>query len=185
MKYGILAAAVLLIGTAVSIHPAFVAPTGLERRFPAPQGDTPGPSSPDRSGRAVEGIPAGAETGPRPGTAAMVAATKAAPAPAWRQGYARLIREVSLTLAQQSIVEGILRDREHEIRQYHDLLRTVGSIDLRQYEWKTSQMKENWFRKIDALLDGSQREAFVVLVQRGFLNEGLDFVVEPGMTVID
>jgi hypothetical protein len=83
------------------------------------------------------------------------------------------------------MVEEVLRDRQHEIRQYQDLLRTVGAIDLRQYEWKTSQMKESWFRKIDALLDRPQHEAFVVLVQRGFLNEGLDFVIEPGMTVLD
>jgi len=184
LKYAILTAAVLLIGAAAVVHPAFVAPARPERRIPA-QGDPAAPSSAERSGGRSEGVPRGAEALLQPGGVATGAASKGAPPPAWRPVYARLIQEISLNIAQQPVVEELLRDRQHEIRQYHDLLRTVGAIDLRQYEWKTSQMKENWFRKIDALLDRSQHEAFVVLVQKGFLNEGLDFVVEPGMTVLD
>jgi hypothetical protein len=180
LKHVILVAAVLLIGAAVVVHPAFVAPAAPERQTPR-LGDPPGQSSPERSGRVSEGIPRGAEALPQP----RAAASKGAPVPAWRQMYARLMQEVSPSTAQQPMLEEVLSDRQHEIRQYHDLLRTVGAIDLRQYEWETGQMKESWFRKIDALLDRSQHEAFVVLVQRGFLNEGLDFVIEPGMTVID
>jgi hypothetical protein len=185
VKYGIPLAAILLIGIAVGVHPAFVAPGDPERRLPAPPGIPPGSSSSDHNGRTREASSGGAEATPLSGAAATVVPSKGVSPPSWRTMNARLIQDVSLTLTQQAMVEEILRDRHHEIRQFHELLRSVGAIDLRQYDWKTSLMKESWFRKIDALLDRPQHEAFVILVQRGFLNEGLDFVVEPGMTVID
>jgi hypothetical protein len=96
-----------------------------------------------------------------------------------------LEREVILTTIQQIAVEQALRDREDEIKAWHEGIRRAGLIDIRHYEWQVGLMKEAWFRKIDAVLDREQHEQLVVLVGKGFLNEGLAFTVEPGMTVLD
>src|SRR5262249_4389849 len=116
--------------------------------------------------------------------ALIVPARKTAEVP-WRKVYAQLAQDVALTAIQHAAIEQILRDRDDEIRRYHDLMRSSRVIDLRQFEWQTAWMKEDWFRRIDAHLDRRQHEQFVVLVQKGFLNAGLELTVEPGTTVID
>jgi len=92
---------------------------------------------------------------------------------------------LSLTEDQNTVVEGLLRRREDEIKELHDGFRRAGFIDLRQYEWQVGLLKTEWFRRIDAVLDTNQHDRFVVLVEKGLFNEGLAFNVDPGMTILE
>ena len=96
-----------------------------------------------------------------------------------------LDRGVELTPIQRPTVEQVLRDRQEEIKALHESILRSGVIDIRRYDWQADTMKDAWYRKIDALLDRMQHEQFLILVHQGFLNEGLSFTVEPGMTVLD
>ncbi len=185
MKYVIPLAAILVMGIAVGVHPAFVGPAGPDRRPPmVPEVRLQSHGS-DRIVPATETAAALSEVAERVGpVAAIPAAKKAGDAP-WRKVYVPLAQEIALSGIQRSALEQILKDRDDEIRRYHDQLRASGALDLRQFEWQTTLMKDGWFRKIDAQLDRSQHEQFVVLVHQGLLNVGLDFTIEPGMTVID
>jgi hypothetical protein len=93
--------------------------------------------------------------------------------------------DLDFTEIQKAGVDRILRDRVHEIQKCHDTIRQAGVLDMRHYEWQVGRMKESWFRRIDALLDSLQHERFVVLVEKGFFNDGLGITEEPGMTVLD
>jgi hypothetical protein len=97
----------------------------------------------------------------------------------------RLENDLNLTPLQQAFVKGILEEREAEIRGCHDAIRKSGVLDTRHYELQVSRMKGAWYRTIDALLDGSQHERFVALVDQGFLNEGLAFSIEPEMMLLE
>jgi hypothetical protein len=96
-----------------------------------------------------------------------------------------LDRELTLTTHQRQTVEQLLKDRDAEIKACHGAIVRSGVLDIAQYEWQVQGMKEGWFRQVDALLDRAQHDRFVALVQQGFLNEGLAFTVQPGMTVLD
>jgi hypothetical protein len=104
---------------------------------------------------------------------------------AWRKVLGALEVRLELSLIQKPAMEGILRERESEIKACQDAMRKSGFVDLRQYDWQVGLMKEAWYQKIDALLDAPQHQRFMALVQQGLLNEGLIFTVEPGMTVLD
>ena len=92
---------------------------------------------------------------------------------------------MALTDIQKTAVERLLRDREAEIHAWHESIIRAGVVDIRQFDWQADRLKEGWYLKIDALLDRVQHDRFVALVQQGFLNEGVAFTVEPGMTVLD
>jgi hypothetical protein len=96
-----------------------------------------------------------------------------------------LDRGVDLTPVQRPAVEQALRDRAEEIKALHESILRSGVVDIRRYDWQADTLKDAWYRKIDALLDRTQHEKFLALVHQGFLNEGLAFTVEPGMTVLD
>jgi hypothetical protein len=175
--------AVLLVGLALGLHrspspkPAGERPAP-PRPSPVVQESLPVPASPsDREIREVP-VPKAVLRGPVP--------KSAAPEPAaWRKMAAALEKDILLTAIQRASLERILREREEEIQACHQEMRNSGVIDIRRYEWQTGQMKDVWFLRLDALLDRSQHELFVALVQKGYLNEGLAFTVEPGMTVLD
>ena len=176
---------VLLVGVAFGLH---------RSPSPKPAGERPAPVRPSEVGQ--ESLPVPASSPHRENREDPVPTTKvrgpepkpaspdAAPA-AWRKMAAALEKDIPLTALQRGSLERILREREDEIQACHQEMRTSGVIDIRRYEWQTGRMKELWFLRIDALLDRSQQELFVALVQKGFLNEGLAFTVEPGMTVLD
>jgi len=115
----------------------------------------------------------------------VAAAVKPAAASSWTKMTSLLERELGLTLLQRNAAEQMLKDRETEIKALHEAILRSGVVDIRQYDWQADLMKEAWYRKLDALLDRPQHDRFVDLVQKGFLNEGLAFTVEPGMTVLD
>jgi hypothetical protein len=98
---------------------------------------------------------------------------------------ASLDRELTPTAVQRSAIEQFLKDREAEIGAWHESIFQAGVVDIRQFDWEADRLKDGWYLKIDALLDRLQHDRFVFLVQQGFLNEGLAFTVEPGMTVLD
>lgn len=174
----------LLVGAAAALHPG--SPTVAEGRrveraqaaSPAgPPAETPAPTAPEGPRKAVPdplpaaGQPEAAAARPKDGSAGKMAA--------------QLDRELKPTPLQRGSLEQFLKERDAEIKAYHDGIARTGVIDLRQYEWQVDQMKDGWYRKIDAVLDRAQHERFLALVQQGFLNEGLAFTVEPGMTVLD
>jgi hypothetical protein len=110
----------------------------------------------------------------------------AAPAaPAWKKSLGILDQALELTAAQKPAIEQMLQDREMEIRSFHDGFRKAGIVDLRDFDWKANLLKASWYRKLDALLDARQHEALMPLLEKGLLNEGLAFTVEPGMTILD
>jgi len=96
-----------------------------------------------------------------------------------------LVRDLFLNPLQQESVEQILRDRTQEIRSCQDEIRKSQFLDVRHYEWQVGIMKESWYRRIDRLLDISQHQRFVMLVDQGFFNEGLGITEESGMVVLD
>jgi hypothetical protein len=102
-----------------------------------------------------------------------------------RKLAAELDRNLDLSPLQKGRVEEILREREAEIKAFHEAIRNSGFVDLRHYDWQAGLMKDRWYRRVDALLDGVQHERFVAQVRKGILNEGLEFTVEPGITVLD
>lgn len=103
----------------------------------------------------------------------------------WRKLSGSLERSLELSSTQQPEVERILRQRQDAIKICHDDIRKSGILDIRAYEWKVRGWKEDWYRSIDALLDRSQHQRFVALVEGGLFNEGLAFTVEPGITVLE
>ena len=180
MKAAIPLGAVLLVGIAAGIHPAFVGPAGPDRRPPAgreqPELDPSGPEAKMPSAEAE-----------LPGGVKQPEATVERPAPdlTWRKLSLQLERGLGLAELQKSGVQQILRDRDQEIRSCHDAIRKAGVLDMRHYEWQVGLMKAAWYRKIDTLLDAAQHEQFVRLVEQGFFNDGLAFSYEPGMTVLE
>jgi hypothetical protein len=98
---------------------------------------------------------------------------------------ALLDRELALTGHQREAAERFLQERNQEIKACHAAIVRAGVIDIPNYEWQVREMKDGWYRKLDALLDRAQHDRFLALVQQGFFNEGLSFTVEPGMTVLD
>lgn len=182
MKYAIPLGALLLLGAAVSLHRA----------------SSPRATGSDRRGTVVAppeagGIPSAAPAPPLavvpPGA---VAEGRRSAADRQTSGGASMVRlattldrELTLTAFQRESVEHFLKDREAEIKALHAGILRSGVIDLSDYEWRVGLMKDGWYRKIDALLDRVQHARFLKLVQDGFLNEGLAFTVEPGMTVLD
>jgi len=185
VKYLLPLGTVLLVGVAIGLH---------RSPSPWPAGERPAPLPPpvvsqesrsipvppsEREIREVP-VPKGVFRGPEPKPAAAETGRAA-----WRKMAAVLEKDILLTAIQRASLERILREREEEIQACHQEMRTSGVIDIRRYEWQTGQMKEVWFLRLDSLLDRSQHELFVALVQKGFLNEGLAFTVEPGMTVLD
>jgi len=96
-----------------------------------------------------------------------------------------LDQAVGLSSVQQPAFEQVLRERENEIQAYLKSIRVSGILDVRDYEWQSDLMKGSWYRRMDALLDRAQHERFLALLEKGFLNEGLELTIEPGMTVLD
>lgn len=183
MKFAIPAVTILLLGLAVGLH-------RTTRIQPAPRGaaaspveegqrDSLGPAM-TRSEVAPVAIPV---QGSRRSESAP--AIRTASVPSWRRMGVLLERGLTLTSIQQPSVEQILKDRELEIARCHEMIRKSGLLDLRHYEWQVGVMKESWYRRIDALLDGAQHGLFVAIVEQGFFNEGLAFTHEPGMVVLE
>ena len=193
MKYVIPLAAILVMGIVVSVHPAFVGPAGPDRR-PSPGADQsvtpvgPGPrraaaeSVQFRPGAALPvplTLPESIETKPK-----MAGRAKVAEVP-WRRLAVLLGKELSLTPLQQASVERFLQERHEDIRNCHEEIRKSRVLDVARYDWQAAQMKDSWYRRLDGLLDASQHDRFVVLVQQGLFNEGLGVTIEPDMTVLD
>lgn len=185
MKYALPLGMVLLVGVAFGL-----------RRSPSPAaaGERQAPARPE----AVSEEPAIAEVrpasreaweAPMPATSPRPVDVKpAAPAvgrPGWQKLVTLLEREIVLTSFQRGSVERILQERDQEIQACHQDLRKAGVIDIRRYEWQVDLMKENWYQKLDSLMDRGQHEILVALIHKGLLNEGLAFTVDPGMTVLD
>lgn len=185
MKHLISLGAVLSVGIAAAVHPAFVSPGGPERRI-SQEWETAN----DRlrpAAHAPREVPRLSEAEPpvkRKGLETVTAPRKDAD-PTWRKITSRLSQELCLTPLQAGTVEQILRDRAEEIRRCHEEIRRARILDMRQYEWQVGKMKEFWYRRIDGVLDAKQHERFVALVQQGLFNEGLGFTEDPGMTVLE
>lgn len=183
MKYAIPLGAILLVGIAAGLHRSPARPAMPDRPGPEAPAALPAPEdarpvdSPRRTvleeSRALDSAIPTAKPG-----------LPAAPAP-WQKLFGPLDRALGLTATQRASVEGILRDRDAEIDACHEAIRKAGFVDIRHYDWQCGVMKAGWYRRIDGLLDGVQHEQFVALLQKGFLNEGLAFTIEPGMTVLD
>jgi hypothetical protein len=103
----------------------------------------------------------------------------------WQKLGDSLGKSLELTTLQLPEVEGILSERENQIRICHEEIRKSGVLDIRTYEWQVGLMKSSWYRRIDSLLDGRQHQLFAALVEQGFFNDGLALTVEPGMTVLE
>ena len=112
-------------------------------------------------------------------------AGRPAPSVGWKTMSAQLERTLSLTPVQIPLIEEILQAREKEINALQEGIRKIGVLNIRDYEWQIGQMKGSWYRRIDALLDGTQHDLFIPLLEKGLFNEGLAFTVEPGMTVLE
>lgn len=182
MRYAIPLGAILLIGIASSILRSPNSPA------------VPGRSPSVRNVAALETD--GREERVKPRTAEPVSGalperkgTSSASAPAIGAGPRKMLgtldRAVGLNAVQQSTLEQLLRDRENEIRTFQQSIRATGVLDVRDYEWRVDLMKDSWYRRMDALLDGSQHVRFLALLEKGFFNEGLELTIEPGMTVLD
>jgi hypothetical protein len=178
-------AAVLLVGIVARIHPVFVGPVTPDRRFSGPPESIAAASETPRLAEPGTAVPAQASSAPTSKVPEPAAAVRKAPELPWRKLSQVLAGELTLTSVQQGSVEQILRERQEEIRSCHDQIRKTRLLDMRHYEWQVGRMKESWYRKIDGLLDASQHERFVALVEQGFFNDGLGFTEDPGMTVLD
>jgi hypothetical protein len=191
VKYVIPLTAILVMGVAVCVHPAFVGPAGPDRRpWPGTE-QTVTPVGPGQHQAAAEPVQFGAalpvpltlpesiETKPK-----MVGRAKVAELP-WRRLAVLLGKELALTPLQQAAVEKFLHERHEEIRNCHEEIRKSRVLDVARYDWQVAQMKDSWYRRLDGLLDASQHDRFVVLVQQGLFNEGLGVTIEPDMTVLD
>jgi hypothetical protein len=179
VKYAIPLGTILLLAAAAAVH----------RTAPPAVGPTlrPSPRSVEVPEEAPSVTPAPAEAPVVPAvrTAGKAPGTKTVAPVTWQKLLVALDRGIDLTPIQRPAVEQALRDREEEIKALHDSILRSGVIDIRRYDWQADVMKDAWYRKLDALLDRTQHEKFLALVHQGFLNEGLSFTVEPGMTVLD
>jgi hypothetical protein len=183
MRYGIPLGVLFLIGAAAILHrtPQPLIPVNGKTRDTAKRLE-PSMPAPVSSG-SVEALGLRDQGSPKPkelplkNPESVSAPSIPAKALAWRKLSVSLEQSLELIPLQKPEVEGILREREEEIRTWHD--------DIRTYEWKVGLLKASWYRRIDSLLDGIQHHRFVVLVEQGLLNDGLAFTVEPGMTVLE
>lgn len=96
-----------------------------------------------------------------------------------------LERDLGLTGYQTQALAQALLERDQEIQTCHEAIRKSGILDFQAYDRQAQRMKEDWYRRIDTFLDTEQHVRFVALVERGLLNEGLAFTIEPGMTVLE
>lgn len=185
MKFAIPVLTILLVAAAAAVHRT-APPAAQVFSRPAPRSLEVPVESPkalpmvgeSASAASFPAVPAASPAGPAP-------APKPAAPPAWQKLIGALDRSVELTPIQRPAVEQVLKEREEEIKALHDSLLKSGVVDIRRYDWQADTMKDAWYRKIDALLDRTQQGKFLALVHQGFLNEGLAFTLEPGMTVLD
>jgi hypothetical protein len=180
VKYAIPVGTLILLGLAAALQRASVLPAEPPRQGPLPEAVLGEKQEPTAARDEAHRTPV-----PQVRTSEPVAAPRTPAVPSWRRLYAQVDRSLMLTSSQQGSVQDLLRERENEIRECHSAIRTSGLLDIRDYEWKVARMKESWYRRIDALLDGIQHERFVALVSEGLFNDGLAFTIEPGMTVLD
>lgn len=92
---------------------------------------------------------------------------------------------VTLTMLHRVVVEEILEERDEDIRRCQEAIHLSRILDVQRYQRKVCRVIENGCRKIDDLLDRTQYELFVALVDQGFFNEGLAFTHGPGTTVME
>lgn len=185
MRYLLPLGALILIAAGVWIHRSPV-----ESQAPRPQSEKPAEIRVQAAIRPVEVDAPIREAAPQGGSPLLQAAEATVPAkPAasfeWKKLSGTLERSLELGPLQQSRVERILRQRQDDIRVCHEEIRKSGILDIRAYEWKVRGWKEEWYRSIDAVLDRSQHQRFIALVEGGLFNEGLAFTVEPGITVLE
>ena len=187
MKTAIPLGLVLLVAGAAAIHHS--ASPQVERKQPKSVTETVSQERREEFRASEE-----ASVKSRAPESASAAIEKPAPPPpvskqtvtvSWPKMIAQMDREVGLTTLQRSSMEELLKAREDEIKALHDGILRAGIVDIRRYDWQADLMKDAWYRKLDALLDREQHDRFVALIQKGFLNEGLAFTIEPGMTVLD
>lgn len=184
MKTAIPLGAILLVGIATSLLRAPIVPARPER---SPSVRPPAAAAPVlrvSEGKSEDVGLAAAPTAPASAASSPAPAVKPAPA-GWAKMLGTLDRAVGLTVSQQPAFEQLLREREKEIQGFLSSIRSSGILDVRDYEWRSDLMKESWYRRMDALLDGAQHGRFLALLEKGFLNEGLELTIEPGMTVLD
>jgi hypothetical protein len=185
VRFALPAAAVLLVGMAAFLHRAFVDQgTPDHRLLPVPEVREPVVRQESSRVRPEAPAPSAVLSSKGLPTAKAPIASKVGE-PSWRKMSLDLSRELHLGSSQQEAVEQILRDRLEDIRKCHDQIRKSRLLDVQQFEWEVGQMKESWYRKIDALLDSTQHSRFVALVQSGLFNEGLGFTEEPGIVVLN
>lgn len=181
MKYAIPLGTILLVAAAAALHRSSPPAAGGQPRAMA------GPEAREVASSEARPSQDSSEKSslPVPPPAPVAKGGPPAKPVSWQKLLVKVDSSVELTSIQRSAVEEILKQRDDEIRALHDSVLRSGVVDIRRYDWQADTMKEGWFRKIDALLDRSQHERFLALVEQGMLNEGLAFAVEPGMTVLD
>ncbi len=189
MKYVLPLGLALLTGMGVCLQRSSVVSHGLEWKLPGVQSADGTKATLAREegirGESAAQSPQVASVSRKAGEPMIPVASPVSPVSTWRNVLASLTGPLSLTELQSTLVEGVLRRREEEIKELHEGFRRAGIIDIRQFEWQVSLLKNDWFRRIDAVLDTNQHDRFVVLVEQGLFNEGLAFTVEPGMTILE
>jgi hypothetical protein len=160
VKYAIPLGAILLIGIASSLHRSATHPATPIGYLPARES-----ASSERVERVGQAKPTAASTLSADPTERKAVAAVPGPTPGstWKRMLGTLDRTVGLTAVQLPALEQLLREREIEIHVY----------------------QISWYRQMDSLLDGSQHERFLALLEKGFFNEGLELTIEPGMTVLE
>jgi len=185
VKTAALLGLVLLVAGAAALHRSAPSGAGREQVKSVTRSVCPKEWEGPRTSEAIVVQQAASESAPVERPAPPAPVPKPAAAVIWGKMATQMDGDVGLTSLQRSAVEELLKAREEEIKALHDGILRSGVIDIRRYDWETDLMKDAWYRKLDALLDREQHDRFVALVQKGFLNEGLSFTVQPGMTVLD
>ena len=132
------AAAILALGIAAAFQAQNREGT-KDRPLPSPlhrvEVDRASSAPPDRSSGRTD------DPGPLPVRTEAPPKLSAKEPPSWRKLRVVLERDLSLTAAQRASIERILLEREREIREYHDFIRTSMVLNLADYEWWAADRK--------------------------------------------